>query len=205
MSLRPIAMSGEKPLKERERFTVETALAIMARVSDGETLKAVCEGMSTSPSRFRKFILRDKELRAAWEVAKELRAHSYFDQALDLANKLATSQWGKESNAMVRALDSAINTLKWAAGRLSPKDYGDRLMPSAIVPVTIVTNLALDANQRPKDSESIYTLKATVSDLAAEPSGPIQSALAKARQSPQIIDVEVEDGEDSEARTEGHS
>lgn len=201
-----ISLEGvsSKPGRKVVRFERSTALSIMARVADGATLASICKEHGTSPSTFRKHVLRDKELREAWEVSKELRAHSYFDQAVDLANKLANGAWGRDSSAQVRALDAAINTLKWAAGRLSPKDYGDRLMPSAIVPIQIVTNLNLDERQRPKDAESIYQLSATVVDPAIEPSGPIQSAMAKVRQSPPVIDVEVEDGENTEAGTEGH-
>jgi hypothetical protein len=153
--------------------------AVIERVANGETLTKVCgEPGMPKPATFRAWITRNPELRKSWEMAKELRAHALFDQALDVTSRLLDGDWGKEDAAMVRALDAAIQTLKWAAGRLSPRDYGERVPPNPVVPIQINTTLQLgqDGAAAPSGETSVYTIKATLPVVEASGQNPSGTA-----------------------------
>ena len=160
-------------------YTTPLMMKIVERVANGETLTAVCKepGMPI-PSTFRAWIVRNPELRKAWEAAKELRAHAMFDQALDVTKRLLDGNWGKEDAAMVRALDAAIQTLKWAAGRLSPRDYGERQPGNPVVPIQINTTLELGQGGTAvgRVEGSVYTIKATIPAVEASGQNPSGTA-----------------------------
>jgi hypothetical protein len=146
---------------EVKRYTNAQWLEIISRVAGGETLAKICsEPGMPHPNTLRKVVLKDTELREQWEMAKEMRAHAYFDKALDLADRLITGNWDNKEGVMARALKDAIDTLKWAASRLNPREYGERVAPTPTVPIQIITSLTLDG-RAPRDAESIYTVHAT--------------------------------------------
>lgn len=136
-----VAVKRGRPSKT---YVNDVMYEIVKRVSQGETLTAICKekGMPCT-STFRKWIMENPELNKLWLIAKELRAHALFDEAIDQARILERGE-GKEATAnQTRALQTAISTLQWAAGRLNPREYGERVPTNPIVPIQIVTNLNL--------------------------------------------------------------
>ncbi len=147
-------------------FRPELALAIIERVAEGETLSAICkgDGMPTATT-FRRWALSREEVWEAFQAARELKADSLFDEALDLARDIKKEPGGPQR---VRAHDIAMNHLRWAAGKLNPQKYSDRSQINVTVPIQINTTLDLGQGQGHTEENSVYDLTATV---IAEP-GP---------------------------------
>lgn len=150
------------------RFDPKVAVTICERIAEGETLSAICAqpGMP-SRSAFRQWVLKDKELRSAYEAARELQAHSLFEEALDITRILKAGKDGEDKldNNRVNAFRVALDNLRWAAGKLNPAQYGERADPRGVVAIQIVTPLNLGQGDRQRDpiaGENLYTLKATI-------------------------------------------
>lgn len=139
--------SQVRPLAKRTRgrppsvFRPELVVEIIERVAEGETLTSICEtdGMP-SPTTFRRWVLAREEVRTAFQLARELKADSLFDEALDMARAIKRSP-GTSQN--VRAYDVVMSHLRWAAGKLNPQRYSDRSQISFTVPIQINTTLDL--------------------------------------------------------------
>lgn len=161
----------EKPPKnlggrpKKGEWVEERLFGICARVALGETLTAVCKdpGMP-SPSAFRAAVYRSKELQDAWEKAKDERPHALFEEAIDLARELRDHHWERDDTNIVRAKQIAIEALRTAAARLSPREYGERPAASVVVPVQINTTLGLDPSVAPTTRQSVYSIEAQIPD-----------------------------------------
>lgn len=171
----PIRVMRGRPPKH---YTTPVMMAVIERVANGETLTSICreEGMP-APGTFREWVVNNQELRAAWEAAKELRAHALFDRVLDIVDTLTKQPqgWGKDSAAHVRALTEAMNSLKWAASKLAPQQYGERPPLLAVVPIHITTSLDIGqggkAHQSDGGTPGVYHVKAAlpIIDATATP------------------------------------
>ncbi len=141
-------------------FRPELATAIIERVAEGETLSAICkgDGMPT-PTTFRRWTLARREVWEAFQAARELKADSLFDEALDMARSIKKKPGGPQN---VRAHDVAMSHLRWAAGKLNPQKYSDRSQISFTVPIQINTTLDLGQGAGHTEENSVYDLTATV-------------------------------------------
>jgi len=99
-------------------FTQEIADAICRRLSEGESLRKVCEA-DDMPSRetVRRWLGENLEFRGQYAHARDVQADHYADRVVDDA---------------LTATDAAIgrlrmDALKWAASKLAPKKYGDKV------------------------------------------------------------------------------
>lgn len=161
----------------KDFYTNEQVWAVIEAVALGSTVTKACAevGGGMNPATFRTRVLRDKEQREAWQAAKDLRAHAMFDKALDIANELHTGKWSKDDSANVRAKDRAIDAFFYAAARLMPQEYSEKIPAHPVVPIQVITSLNLgQAGQlAPVDNrELVYHVKATVPvDADFEPSG----------------------------------
>lgn len=127
-----------RPTKE---YTLEQMEQIIFRVASGETLTKVCsEPGMPHYTTFRHWLLKDEELNEKWLRAKELRAHAIFDEMIDLSRELVD---GEPTAVRVNAVRVAVETLRHAAARLSPKDYGERVEKNTLIPIQIITSLDL--------------------------------------------------------------
>lgn len=142
---------------------VSACAEVMTDVAGGSTVKKACAAHGITPYQFHRHVISTKDTREAWELAKQLRAHCLFDEGVALAEKLRDSEWGREDSSAVRALDRAITGFFYAAGRLSPREYGERSVNTAPIAIQINTSLNLDPNAPPAPSESnVYTIQAAV-------------------------------------------
>jgi hypothetical protein len=64
-----------------------------------------------------RWLSENSEFRTQYARARENQAESLFDEALDIARE-------HEEPAKARVI---VDTLKWAAGKLQPKKYGDKI------------------------------------------------------------------------------
>lgn len=144
-------------------YTPELALEMCEQIAEGATLKGLCEGNPDKyPSRstFNRWVVQYPELSRAYAAARELSAHSFEEEALDIARTLAAE--GRDfTSTKVRAFDTAIGQLRWSASRRNPKTYSERGSVQITVPIQINTSLDLgDGGMLGVDHPDIYKLEA---------------------------------------------
>jgi hypothetical protein len=162
-------MSPKNPGRFLSTYDPALAQTICARIAEGETLSAICKG-ADMPDRgtFRRWVIKDPELRVRYDAARELKATSLFDEALDIARNLTE---GENDSTTVRAKQVAIDTLKWAAGKLNPREYGERATGGGVAVIINTTiNLGLaDRGNGPAPGENLYNLSAVmVTDVTGQ-------------------------------------
>lgn len=141
-------------------YNPELALAIVERIAQGETLNAICaKGTGLPhPSTFRRWVGLYPELSKAYSGAREVSAHSLEEEALDIARELNGPNRKKLTPTEIRALDVALDQLRWSAVRRNPKAYSERGAMHITVPIQINTSLDLAG---PKVTD-VYTISANV-------------------------------------------
>ena len=91
--------------------------AICSEMAEGKSLRAICRERGLSESTARYWISKTPEASAQYARAAELRADSYFDQVMEIADDSTMSADDRRI---------AIDARKWAAGKLNGK-YSDKL------------------------------------------------------------------------------
>lgn len=117
-------------------FSDEIALAICARLSDGESLRKICcdDAMPGQTTVYR-WLMENEAFREQYACARELQADTLFDEILDIADD-ASNDWmerhgennpgWRENGEAIRRSQIRIDSRKWMAGKLRPKKYGDK-------------------------------------------------------------------------------
>lgn len=103
-------------------YTEEIANIICDRLSDGKSLKRICEDKDM-PSKVTVYNWLDsnKEFLNKYMRAKEDSSDALADDIQDIADKVLTGEYNP--NAARVAMDGK----KWIAAKLKPKKYGDKL------------------------------------------------------------------------------
>lgn len=145
------ALAAQLPLAPASaiRYSPDLAAAIILRVANGETLTAVCREIGMDRTTFNSWVVAYPELREAWMAARRVKAGALFDEALDIARDLKEN---RKDAVQVNALRVATETLKWAAAKLSPQEYGDKMADKPVVAIQI--NTGLDLGPQSRDTES---------------------------------------------------
>ncbi len=118
------------------RYTPELAAVICERLAEGETLRSICRDVAMPDKATVLRWLADKakaDFRDQYAHAREMQADALFDEALEIADN-ATGDWSTDKDGK-KTLDHEhiqlsrlrVDTRKWAAGKLAPKRYGDKL------------------------------------------------------------------------------
>lgn len=120
-------------------YTDEIADVICERISNGESLKAICaeEGMPDKSTVFRWLASESNAtFRDKYALARETQADALFDEILSIAddgkndwmekNFGEDSRWVENGEALRRS-QLRIDARKWMAGKLRPKKYGEKL------------------------------------------------------------------------------
>jgi hypothetical protein len=99
-------------------FTPELANLICERIADGESLRAICDA-DDMPDRstVRRWLSQQPEFRSQYAHAREEQADFYAEKIVDDAMA--------SSDAAIGRL--RMDALKWAASKLAPKRYGDKV------------------------------------------------------------------------------
>jgi len=99
-------------------FNQAVADEICVRISDGESLRRICldDRMPCRQTVFN-WLRQNREFLGHYARAREAQAESFFDEAIDTARE-------HEDPQKARLI---VDTLKWAAGKLKPKKYGEKI------------------------------------------------------------------------------
>ncbi len=118
------------------RYTTELAADICRQLADGEPLRSICRDSAMPDKATVLRWLADKEkadFRDQYVHAREMQADALFDEALEIADDatgdITTGKDDKETvnHENIQRSRLRVDTRKWAAGKLAPKRYGDKL------------------------------------------------------------------------------
>ena len=127
-----MAHAGGRPTD----YTLELSDLMCERLSCGESMRSISrdDSMPALATIFR--WLREKpEFKEQYAIAKEASADALADDMLDIADNEAGRQAKDEDGNAITIIDSAsvaharlrVDTRKWAASKLKPKKYGDKV------------------------------------------------------------------------------
>lgn len=131
------------------KFTQALADEICRELADGNSLRSICDDNEAMPHRDTVRVwLRDKpEFSAQYARARDEQADGYADRAVHEALTAEDAAIGR----------LRMDALKWAAGKLAPKRYGDKLQHTGAdgegpVQIAEVKRIIVDANPRNTDA-----------------------------------------------------
>jgi len=118
------------------KYTPELAATICERIADGEPLRSVCrDAVMPDKSTVLRWLGNDEnaEFRDQYARAREMQADGLFDEALEIADDVS-DDWTEDKDGKkvfdhehVQRSRLRVDTRKWAAGKLAPKVYGDKM------------------------------------------------------------------------------
>jgi hypothetical protein len=99
-------------------FTLEVANDLCERLSKGESLRTICEE-ADKPSRstVQRWLASNETFRIQYAHAREQQAEWYAERIVDDAMTATDAAIGR----------LRMDALKWAASKLAPKKYGDKV------------------------------------------------------------------------------
>jgi hypothetical protein len=156
-------------------YSVELALAVCARIADGETLIAVCrdDGMPTKAT-FSRWVVAYPEVGRAYAAAREMSAYSLEEDALELGRHLITAP---ENSNKVRAFDILMNQLRWSAARRNPRVFSEKGAIQITVPVQINTTLDMATGaENTAEFPEIFSLDMQAVITTESETVPVESA-----------------------------
>ncbi len=135
-------MTNKKPAPKKRKigrpslYTEALVAEICRRLAEGETLRSVCRDKAMPDKATILRWLADKkkaDFREQYIYAREMQADALFDEALEIADD-ASGDWSTDKDGK-KVLDHEniqrsrlrVDTRKWAAGKMAPKKYGDKL------------------------------------------------------------------------------
>ena len=117
-------------------YTDALAAEICRRLAEGETLRSVCRDKAMPDKATILRWLADKkkaDFREQYVYAREMQADALFDEALEIADD-ASGDWTEDKDGKkvvdhenIQRSRLRVDTRKWAAGKMAPKKYGDKL------------------------------------------------------------------------------
>lgn len=119
-----------KKLGRPSDYTEELAAEICAQLSEGVSLRTVCqaEDMPNASTVFR-WLASNGDFRDQYARAKVESADAMAEDMLGIADEIEGKILGNDRSdgARVQAQRIRVETRKWLASKLQPKKYGDRL------------------------------------------------------------------------------
>lgn len=119
-------------------FTAEIGDAICERIAAGEGLRTICEADDMpATNTVQRWLRHNDDFRLQYVRAREDQADTYFDRIVQVSNTPMLGEKvkkDKDGNVlevtvadMVEHRRLHIDALKWAAGKLRPKAYGEKV------------------------------------------------------------------------------
>jgi|TARA_R100000306_G_C4322254_1_gene115763 hypothetical protein len=138
-----LPVRSKRGLKNDESFfEVDLVwLEVTQRLADGESLRNICKDdhMPATATMYRWLAKASDKVRDQYAHAMDLRGQNFGEKVTDIADSILSDDSIDPNRARV-----AVDALKWAAARLSPKRYGDRIqaevsgeLTATLVPIAI--------------------------------------------------------------------
>lgn len=139
-----------KTIRGRTRRTFPPAILdkLFARLASGHSLITICREDPRMPSQCEVYFLAEDDpvFREKYMRAREFQAHGCFDLIMEKAN---------DEEKDPQRLRIQIDALKWAASKLLPKKYGDKLEFTGDITFVPLTDLLAKAQQiRAREAEA---------------------------------------------------
>jgi replicative DNA helicase len=121
-----------RPVGRPSSFTQEIADTICQRLTEGESLRAICDAEEMpSQSMVFRWLAADAQFREKYARAREASLQAYEEDILQLSED-ALTYIDKEGNKRIDQGDVQrrklrADNLKWIMSKLAPKKYGDKL------------------------------------------------------------------------------
>lgn len=146
----------EKEYK-RKPYSREAFLCVCERMAHGETTSEALQAEGIAPSTFYGWMEREseesEELRIIFGRARYALAESAFSEALQRSRALMDEP--DIDSARVGAARLLVDTLKWYAERLNPRQYAmQRIEPVAQTVHNVTNNLSIDASSLGADQRN---------------------------------------------------
>ncbi|MGH8522737.1 MAG: hypothetical protein ACREXY_00475 [Gammaproteobacteria bacterium] len=136
----------------RHRFEPQAIWpAILEWIANGDSLTAALRKLDPSPSYWwaKDCLRRDPALKARYVEATEDRADVLAEQLIELADSpMPEGLDGSAASAWIQQLRLQVDVRKWAASKLKPKVYGDRLDVSTVASQISITAALAQAHGR---------------------------------------------------------
>lgn len=109
---------------------------ILRKITEGESLRSICAEAGIPESTTRLRFRDDPDLATQYARAREAQADHYAEKIVDTAMTSTDASIGRLQ----------MDALKWAASKMAPKRYGDKIDHSiqADMTVTIQTGVPRD-------------------------------------------------------------
>ena len=146
----------EKEYK-RKPYSRDAFLSVCERMAQGETTSEALQSEGIAPSTFYGWMERDseesEELRTIFGRARYALAEAAFSEALQRSRALMDET--EIDSARVGAARLLVDTLKWYAERLNPRQYAmQRIEPVAQTVHNVTNNLSIDASSLGADQRN---------------------------------------------------
>jgi len=119
----------------RSEFSIEVMTAICERMSDGESLREICDKDSNLPARrtILRWVKNDDAAKKIYDEAQQDRMHWYADEivkiAYDTSSDTITGPEGERkcNHEWIARSRLKVDSLKFLMAKLAPRTYGDKL------------------------------------------------------------------------------
>ena len=156
-------MPGGRP----STYSKELADAICERLACGESMRSICkDDAMPAMSTFFKWLREHEEFSKLYAIAKEECAETLFDEILDIADN-STNDWMENNDPdnpgyrlngeAIQRARLRVDTRKWAASKLKPKKYGERVTQD---------NISSDGSMSPMGISAAEKLKELLDGIA---------------------------------------
>lgn len=132
-------------------YSLELADTICFRLANGESMRSVCRDDATpAMTTVFRWLRENEEFQQQYAIATEERAEAFVEDMVDIADN-ATNDW-MESNGegnegyrlngeSIQRSRLRVDTRKWAASKMKPKKYGDKIQQEITAPEGVVFNM----------------------------------------------------------------
>lgn len=102
------------------KYSDKLIQSICEKIANGQSLRSIClSDEMPSVATVMRWLSEKPEFREHYARARELQADSFFDKAVEIIH-------GKfADNIDVQAAKVKLDAIKWTAGKLAPKKYGE--------------------------------------------------------------------------------
>ena len=138
-------MAKKKEPAPPSKFSQDLFDQICDEIAEGKSIRSIClRDDRPAHKTFFAWLNKDEALAAQYARAREDQADTIFDECLEIADAAKPED--------VQAARLRIDTRKWMAGKLRPKNYGEKVdLTSSDGSMTPVTNIVNQLVQPKKD------------------------------------------------------